>query len=84
MPVICKACRTIRLTSPFPSLGAMFAPKPFDVAREMVRVTKPGESRKGARAAGKSRPETAAFWRTEDVRCEVVSEEDCDGELDSE
>ena len=22
--------------------GAMFAPKPFDVAREMVRVTKPG------------------------------------------
>jgi len=24
--------------------GAMFAPKPFDVAREMVRVTKPGGS----------------------------------------
>src|SRR4029079_13096766 len=23
-------------------LGAMFAPKPFDVAREMVRVTRPG------------------------------------------
>ena len=22
--------------------GAMFAPKPFDVAKEMVRVTKPG------------------------------------------
>lgn len=22
--------------------GAMFAPKPFDVAREMVRVTRPG------------------------------------------
>ena len=23
--------------------GAMFAPRPFDVAREMVRVTRPGE-----------------------------------------
>ena len=26
----------------FSCFGAMFAPKPFDVAREMVRVTKPG------------------------------------------
>ena len=24
--------------------GAMFAPKPFDVAKEMVRVTKPGDA----------------------------------------
>ena len=23
--------------------GAMYAPRPFDVAREMVRVTRPGE-----------------------------------------
>ncbi len=32
--------RTFDLT--LSMFGAMFAPKPFDVAREMVRVTKPG------------------------------------------
>ena len=31
--------------------GAMFAPKPFDVAREMVRVTKRGEARGGRAVA---------------------------------
>jgi ubiquinone/menaquinone biosynthesis C-methylase UbiE len=30
--------------------GAMFAPQPFDVAREMVRVTRPGGRHGGARA----------------------------------
>ncbi len=43
MPATCKGWRTIRSFDLTLSVfGAMFAPRPFDVAREMVRVTKVG------------------------------------------
>ena len=49
LPVPGRRCHQSALNSPIGSFdlvvsifGAMFAPKPFDVAREMVRVTRPG------------------------------------------
>jgi ubiquinone/menaquinone biosynthesis C-methylase UbiE len=39
--------------------GAMFAPKPFDVAREMTRVTRPG----GRMAWGTGSPTIRRWWR---------------------
>ena len=42
MPVTSKKSATISFDLTISVFGAMFAPKPFDVAKEMVRVTKPG------------------------------------------
>ena len=39
--------------------GAMFAPKPFDVAKEMVRVTRPG----GRIVMGNRIPAIRHSWR---------------------
>jgi ubiquinone/menaquinone biosynthesis C-methylase UbiE len=36
--------------------GAMFAPKPFDVAKEMVRVTRPGGRASWPRSSRSARP----------------------------
>ncbi len=41
-PPTCTTSKTTPSTSSVTIFGAMFAPKPFDVAREMVRVTRPG------------------------------------------
>ena len=39
---ICTTSKTRRFDLVVSIFGAMFAPKPFDVAKEMVRVTRPG------------------------------------------
>ena len=42
MRATCKASATDSFDLTLSMFGAMFAPKPFEVAKEMVRVTKPG------------------------------------------
>ena len=42
MRATCKASSDHSFDLTLSVFGAMFAPKPFDVAKEMVRVTKPG------------------------------------------
>ena len=42
MRPICTSCRIAAFDLVVSIFGAMFAPKPFDVAKEMVRVTRPG------------------------------------------
>ena len=42
MPRTCRASTTSSFDLVVSIFGAMFAPRPFDVAKEMVRVTRPG------------------------------------------
>ena len=42
MPPICTSSPTSSFDLVVSIFGAMFAPRPFDVAKEMVRVTRPG------------------------------------------
>ena len=42
MRPICRRCKDHSFDLVVSIFGAMFAPKPFDVAKEMVRVTRPG------------------------------------------
>ena len=42
MRPICASCKIAAFDLVVSIFGAMFAPKPFDVAKEMVRVTRPG------------------------------------------
>ena len=42
MRAICASCQDQAFDLTISIFGAMFAPKPFEVAKEMVRVTRPG------------------------------------------